>query len=185
MPRRDSGITVAELRHRRVAPRDRATIEASTFETYERDVQLSRHAVGALKSARPPRQPPRRAVRRAPRVGTPATATAGSRRAHGPLRRDDHPPGARRHGPQGPGGAQRRRGRRPAEREEGPGARDEVLDARARTASVPRGRARPARCSPAFRLAALTGLRRGELFGLLWRDVDLDAATITVQRQLP
>jgi integrase len=35
-----------------------------------------------------------------------------------------------------------------------------------------------------FRLAAMTGLRRGEVYGLLWRDVDLDAGKLTVQRQL-
>jgi integrase len=37
---------------------------------------------------------------------------------------------------------------------------------------------------PAFRLAAMTGMRRGEVFGLLWRDVDLDAGKLTVHRQL-
>jgi len=33
-----------------------------------------------------------------------------------------------------------------------------------------------------WRLAAWTGMRRGELLGLTWRDVDLDAGTVTVQR---
>jgi integrase len=33
-----------------------------------------------------------------------------------------------------------------------------------------------------WRLAAWTGMRRGEVCGLAWRDVDLDAGTITVQR---
>lgn len=33
-----------------------------------------------------------------------------------------------------------------------------------------------------WRLAAWTGMRRGELAGLTWRDVDLEARTITVQR---
>lgn len=35
-----------------------------------------------------------------------------------------------------------------------------------------------------FRVAGATGMRRGELVGLTWRDVDLDAARITVRRQL-
>lgn len=35
-----------------------------------------------------------------------------------------------------------------------------------------------------FRVAGATGMRRGELVGLDWRDVDLDAARITVRRQL-
>jgi Site-specific recombinase XerD len=35
---------------------------------------------------------------------------------------------------------------------------------------------------PLWRLAAWTGMRRGELAGLTWRDVDLEAATITVRR---
>jgi integrase len=28
---------------------------------------------------------------------------------------------------------------------------------------------------PAFRLAAMTGIRRGEAFGLLWHEVDLES----------
>jgi integrase len=35
-----------------------------------------------------------------------------------------------------------------------------------------------------FRVAGATGMRRGELVGMDWRDVDLDAARITVRRQL-
>lgn len=38
------------------------------------------------------------------------------------------------------------------------------------------------RLFPMWRLAAWTGMRRGEVCGLAWRDVDLDAGTITVQR---
>jgi integrase len=36
---------------------------------------------------------------------------------------------------------------------------------------------------PVFRLAAFTGMRRGELLGLRWDDVDLDAGTVTVRRR--
>ena len=35
-----------------------------------------------------------------------------------------------------------------------------------------------------YKLAVGTGLRQGELLGLRWGDVDLDAATLTVQRTL-
>ena len=35
-----------------------------------------------------------------------------------------------------------------------------------------------------FRLAGVTGMRRGELLGLRWSDVDLAAAVLTVRRQL-
>jgi integrase len=35
-----------------------------------------------------------------------------------------------------------------------------------------------------FHLIALGGLRRGEAAGLLWSDLDLDAGTLTVSRQL-
>jgi integrase len=35
-----------------------------------------------------------------------------------------------------------------------------------------------------FHVAAMTGLRRGEVCGLRWRDVDLDAAKIEVRQQL-
>lgn len=38
------------------------------------------------------------------------------------------------------------------------------------------------RLFPMWRLAAWTGMRRGEVCGLTWRDVDLDAGTVTVQR---
>jgi integrase len=37
---------------------------------------------------------------------------------------------------------------------------------------------------PLWRLAATTGMRRGELLGLGWSDVDLDGARLTVRRQL-
>jgi integrase len=35
-----------------------------------------------------------------------------------------------------------------------------------------------------IRLAAMTGMRRGEICGLRWCDVDLDAATVTVQQTI-
>lgn len=38
------------------------------------------------------------------------------------------------------------------------------------------------RLRPPFVVAALTGLRRGELMGLRWEDVDLEAATLSVNR---
>lgn len=44
--------------------------------------------------------------------------------------------------------------------------------------------ARPSRLYPVILLAATTGLRRGECLGLRWRDVDLDAASLTVAQAL-
>jgi integrase len=38
------------------------------------------------------------------------------------------------------------------------------------------------RLFPIWRLAAWTGMRRGELAGLIWRDVDLDTGVVRVQR---
>ena len=40
------------------------------------------------------------------------------------------------------------------------------------------------RLAPLVLLAVATGLRRGELLGLRWRDVDLDAATLAVRQSL-
>lgn len=40
------------------------------------------------------------------------------------------------------------------------------------------------RMAPAFYLAACTGMRRGEVLGLRWRDVDLDAGQISVRQAL-
>ena len=40
------------------------------------------------------------------------------------------------------------------------------------------------RLGPAFHLAVATGLRRGELLGLRWSDVDLDAGRLRVAQQL-
>ncbi len=37
---------------------------------------------------------------------------------------------------------------------------------------------------PLWRLAASTGMRRGEVLGLRWRDVDLDAAQLSVRQQV-
>lgn len=42
--------------------------------------------------------------------------------------------------------------------------------------------ARGTRLDAAWRLAAMTGMRRGEVLGLRWRDVDLDAARISVRQ---
>jgi integrase len=38
------------------------------------------------------------------------------------------------------------------------------------------------RLAPAFLLALITGLRRGELLGLRWQDLDLDAGTLQVEQ---
>jgi integrase len=43
---------------------------------------------------------------------------------------------------------------------------------------------RPHRLRAALHLAATTGMRRGEVLGLRWRDLDLDAARLTVQQTL-
>jgi integrase len=40
------------------------------------------------------------------------------------------------------------------------------------------------RLSAAYRLAAMTGVRRGELLGLRWRDVDLDAGRVSIVQTL-
>ncbi len=37
---------------------------------------------------------------------------------------------------------------------------------------------------PAYRLAAYTGMRRGEVLGVCWRDVDLDAGVLSVHRSV-
>jgi integrase len=38
------------------------------------------------------------------------------------------------------------------------------------------------RLFPALRLTAMTGMRRGEVVGLRWSDIDLDAARLAVRR---
>lgn len=43
---------------------------------------------------------------------------------------------------------------------------------------------RPRRMYPAYFLAAYTGMRRGEILGLRWEDVDLDAARLSVNQAL-
>lgn len=43
--------------------------------------------------------------------------------------------------------------------------------------------AKTVRLAALFVLGAFTGMRRGELVGLRWRDLDLDAGTVTVLRQ--
>jgi integrase len=40
------------------------------------------------------------------------------------------------------------------------------------------------RLGPAYRVLAFTGLRRGELCGLRWSDLDLEAVTATIRQQL-
>jgi len=40
------------------------------------------------------------------------------------------------------------------------------------------------RLSPAIWLAAMTGMRRGEVLGLRWSDIDLDAATLSIRRSV-
>lgn len=43
---------------------------------------------------------------------------------------------------------------------------------------------RPHRLHPAFHLAAHTGMRRGEVLGLRWADIDLDAGRLSVRQAL-
>jgi integrase len=40
------------------------------------------------------------------------------------------------------------------------------------------------RLGPVFRVAAMTGMRRGEVLGLTWGCVDLDAGVVTIERQV-
>ena len=40
------------------------------------------------------------------------------------------------------------------------------------------------RLGPAIWLAAMTGMRRGEVLGLRWSDIDLDAATLSIRRSV-
>lgn len=40
------------------------------------------------------------------------------------------------------------------------------------------------RLGPAIWLAAMTGMRRGEVLGLRWTDIDLDAATLSIRRSV-
>ena len=40
------------------------------------------------------------------------------------------------------------------------------------------------RLGPAIWLAAMTGMRRGEILGLRWSDIDLDAATLSIRRSV-
>jgi integrase len=47
-----------------------------------------------------------------------------------------------------------------------------------------RDAARASRYAAVFDLAILTGLRRGELLGLRWQDIDLDASILTVRQAL-
>jgi integrase len=42
----------------------------------------------------------------------------------------------------------------------------------------------PHRLAPAFHLGAYTGMRRGELLGLRWKDIDLDANRLSVRQAL-
>lgn len=42
----------------------------------------------------------------------------------------------------------------------------------------------PHRMAPAFHFAAHTGMRRGEILGLRWRDLDLDAGRVSVRQAL-
>lgn len=43
---------------------------------------------------------------------------------------------------------------------------------------------RPERLYPAFHLSAMTGMRRGEVLGLRWADVDLDAGRVAIRQTL-
>ena len=81
-----------------------------------------------------------------------------------------------------PPGPQPGRRRHAADRQAGEGAGDAPVD-RCPARRVPgAGRPSTASITPLWTLLAMTGMRRGEALALRWRDVDLDAGTVSVRR---
>lgn len=63
-------------------------------------------------------------------------------------------------------------------------ARNEIKAWNARQLAVFLDAVRSHRLHPAYHLAAYTGMRRGEVLGLRWRDLDLDAGRLSVRQAL-
>ena len=166
------------LPHRRWLPAQRAQLQAEHVRLVRAQHRAPRHS-RARQSPRPAR----------PRISTASTAgcsTQGGERSGGGRPQPRAVRYIHRHPAQGAGDAVRKgrppergRSRRSAE------ARDEAEhDMRVWTADTAQtfllGSGH--RLHPAFFLAAHTGMRRGEVLGLRWADVDLDAPAHLVRQ---
>ena len=80
-------------------------------------------------------------------------------------------------------GAERRGACEAAAAEPEPGARRSSAGSRQELATFLRS-VEGTRLEAAWRLAAMTGMRRGEVLGLRWRDVDLDQSRIAVRNAI-
>src|SRR5829696_3824099 len=97
----------------------------------------------------------------------------------GPLRPPDAPLGASRCRGRRPGGPQ---GGRPGQAAPRPPSRDAHLDSRAGRNLL--AAVHENRLDPAWLLLATLGMRRGELLGLRWVDVDLNEGHIATRHTL-
>ena len=110
------------------------------------------------------------------KAGEPLVGADGALPAH------DHPRRARPGREGRPAAAQPGRRGHAADRPGGEGAGDAPAGRRPARRVPGMGRGSTPRITPLWHVLAYTGMRRGEALALRWRDVDLDAATVSVRR---
>ena len=173
-----SKLTLGAFLTQEWLPAKRATVKETTLASYE--VHVTKHIVprmGGVPLLEPRRSAPQRLLRRAPRRRSTATAAAGLspttvRRIHATL-----------HKALADGVRWGRLPRNPADDADPPRAAAVEMtiwdpeQLRNFLYSV-----RTDRLFATWLLAATTGMRRGELLGMRWCDVDLDEATISIRQ---
>jgi integrase len=164
--------TVAKYLRGQWLPATQTRVRPGTWVEYQRKVDT--HLIPTLGAGPAPASHHRHAQRPLPAAPDPR-----HRRPHRPVRACHHPQSPQRRRPLGAAGPQPGPARRPTHPR-----RSELQTWTAEELRRFLDSVRDDRLFAAWRLAALTGMRRGEVLGLRWADLDLEGGWLAVRQTL-